>query len=180
MIEPIGPVSRWILQVILIVMACYILAIEVWQFQVFRGKHLINPDGSADDWHEQKLHYGIALADLFLIFPVTVLAICLYFCQQVALAHYFFSLIASWLVYCNIFTTVTSLKFQSPVNMDWDWFISFPFGVVLGSIYLAWVLTHFEAIFGHAPPERLGGYGDGGYTHIPDANSGSGGDWWRR
>ena len=23
------------------------------------------PDGSLDDWHEQKTHYGIAVADIF-------------------------------------------------------------------------------------------------------------------
>jgi uncharacterized membrane protein YgcG len=150
----------------------------------------MNPDGSVDDWHAQPLHYGIALADLILILPVTILAYTFYFCQQFALAHYVFSLIASWLVYCNLFTTATSLKFQSPVAMDWDWFISYPFGAVLGALYLTWVLTHFEAIFGHAPPELLLGSGDGGgagggYTHVPDANSGSSsgaaaGDWWRR
>ena len=156
----ISKTSRWILYLILSIMGLYIAAVEVWQIQVIRGNRMENPDGSADDWHEQKTHYGIAFADLVVGIPVSVAAA---FCawSKKALAHFLFSLMAFWLVYCNIFTTSTSLRFYNPKIFDLDWFVTFPFGTLLGLSYLTWVVVHFEAVFGNDP-------GGTSYSPIPD------------
>ena len=38
-----------------------------------------NPDGTSDDYREQKTYYGIAFADVFLACPVSFVAIALVF-----------------------------------------------------------------------------------------------------
>lgn len=50
-----------------------------WQIKVLRGAAMRNPDGSVDDWHEQKTHYGIAFADVFLACPAGIVGILLIF-----------------------------------------------------------------------------------------------------
>ncbi len=42
------------------------LLILGFQVQVLRGKRMPNPDGSADDWHEQQIFAVIAVADILL------------------------------------------------------------------------------------------------------------------
>jgi hypothetical protein len=44
---------------------------------VVRGKVMKNPDGSLDDWHEQKSHYGMAFADVFLACAACLIGIAL-------------------------------------------------------------------------------------------------------
>ena len=46
-----------------------------WQLQVIKGKAMKNPDGSVDNYLEQKIFYGIAIADLFLSIPVAIAGI---------------------------------------------------------------------------------------------------------
>ena len=46
---------------------------------VMKGKAMKNADGSVDDWHEQKLFYGIAIADIFLACPATIAGIVMVF-----------------------------------------------------------------------------------------------------
>ncbi len=50
-----------------------------WQIMVLQGKSMKNADGSSDDWHEQKIFYGIAFADTFLACPACILGIILIF-----------------------------------------------------------------------------------------------------
>ena len=57
------------------IMGVFALLIGPWQATVLRGKAMRNPDGSSDDWAEQKTHYRIAVADLFLACPATILGI---------------------------------------------------------------------------------------------------------
>ena len=51
-----------------------ILAIVIWDWQikVLKGKVMKNPDGSSDNWRDQKSHYGIALSDVFLACPCSL------------------------------------------------------------------------------------------------------------
>jgi hypothetical protein len=58
--------SRITLYVLLGLTTLLALIIWGWQIQVLRGNNMKNPDGSADDWHEQKIFYGISIADTFL------------------------------------------------------------------------------------------------------------------
>ncbi len=46
-------------------------AMLLWSMQIniLRGGSFQNPDGSRDDWHEQKMFYGIAFADVFVACP---------------------------------------------------------------------------------------------------------------
>ena len=58
-----------------------VLALIIWwaQFNVLRGKQFKNPDGSVDDWHEQKVFFGTSLADVFLACPVSIVGVILAF-----------------------------------------------------------------------------------------------------
>jgi len=154
--------SRWTLYVLLVLMVLLVSVVCVWQIEVLSGKRMPNCDGSADDWHEQKTHYGIALADLLVLIPTTLLALGSFVRGRTLYAHYLFSMVAFWFVYTNIFTTATSLRFENP-TIDLEWIIVFPFGIALGLAYLVWAVTHFDAV--------LFQYDNGtvSYTPIPDA-----------
>jgi hypothetical protein len=65
--------------VLLVLIGIFVLLVGAWQFKVLRGESMKNPDGSTDDWHEQKTHYGIAVADLFLACPAGIVGIFLVF-----------------------------------------------------------------------------------------------------
>lgn len=67
--------SQVILYVLLALMGFVSIVLCWWQFMVMKGKAMKNPDGSVDDWHEQKLFYGIAIADIFLACPATIAGI---------------------------------------------------------------------------------------------------------
>ena len=43
--------------------------------------------------------------------------------------------------------SATSLLFENP-RISPFWILVFPFGLVVGLAYLAWILIHFEAVFG--------------------------------
>ena len=59
-------VSQVSLYVLLALIGLFALLVGGWQIMVLQGKAMKNPDGSTDDWHEQKTHYGLAFADVFL------------------------------------------------------------------------------------------------------------------
>ena len=104
-----------------------------------------NPDGSSDSWHEQKILYGIAVADLILACPATIAGIVLVFiCPQ--WGYYLLTLVSFWFVWANIMTTVTSLRFEKP-KISLNWFIAFPFGIFLGIAYIIWTIIHFDIIY---------------------------------
>ncbi|UCD71821.1 MAG: hypothetical protein JSW70_02175 [Syntrophobacterales bacterium] len=58
--------SQIILYVLLALIGLLALIVWGWQIMVLQGKAMKNPDGSTDDWHKQKTHYGIAFAEIFL------------------------------------------------------------------------------------------------------------------
>jgi hypothetical protein len=50
-----------------------------WQIKVIWGAAMSNSDGSVDNCQEQKTHYGIAFADVFLACPAGIVGILLIF-----------------------------------------------------------------------------------------------------
>ena len=112
---------------------------------VLRGKSMKNPDGSVDDWHEQKLFYGIALADITIAIPVTFIGIVLIFVGW-RIGYYLTGLASFWFLWANIMTTATSLRFEKP-KITFNWFIVFPFGALVALAYIVWTLVHFDTIF---------------------------------
>lgn len=139
------PLSKIILYTDLILMGLMAIVIWWWQLQVLRGRAMKNPDGTADDWHEQKVLYGIALADLMVAVPVTFVGIFLIFLGW-GLGYYLTGLASFWWVWANVMTTANSLRFEAP-RITFLWLVTFPLGAVLGGIYILWSLVHFEEIF---------------------------------
>ncbi len=126
-------------------MALYTLILFVAQIMILRGKTFKNPDGSVDDWHEQKTHYGIAFADVFVACPANIVAFVLIFVTH-RWGFYLLALASSWWVWGNVMTTATSLRFFNP-RITLMWFIAFPSGALLGLAYIVWTFLHFGIIY---------------------------------
>lgn len=141
----LSSLSLTILYVVVGLISIYILLLWILQIKVWRGGTIKNPDGSIDDWHEHNLIYGIALADVFLSCPAGIVGAVLIF-LQVKIGLYLFAMVSFFYVWANIATTATSLRFYKP-KINFLWFISFPFGTLLGMIYLIWTLIYFDMIF---------------------------------
>ena len=103
------------------------------------------PDGSSDDWHEQKTHYGIAVADLFLACPAGLIGIVLVFVSP-RWGFYLLALVSFWFLWANIMGTATSLRFENP-KLTLSWWIVFPTGSIVGLLYILWTVVHFETIY---------------------------------
>ncbi|MFC1907363.1 hypothetical protein ACFLW8_04690 [Chloroflexota bacterium] len=141
----ISLISRIILYIIIISFSLLAVIVFGWQTMVLRGKPMKNPDGTVDDWHEQKLFYGIALADVALAVPVTLIGIVLIFIGW-RIGYYITGLASFWFLWTNTMATVTSLRFEKP-KITLIWFIVFPFGAIVGLAYIIWTLVHFNTIF---------------------------------
>lgn len=139
--------SQIILYALLVTMALYCILLFGWQIMVLKGKAMKNPDGSVDSWHEQKTHYGIALADVYLSCPVNIFGTILIFIEP-QWGFFLMSMVSFWWVWSNVMTTATSLKFENP-QMTLAWFITFPFGAFVGSIYILWTVMHFDIVYLH-------------------------------
>ncbi len=105
--------GRIILYVIIIPFGLISMFLWGYQLMILRGKRINNPDGSVDDWHEQKLCYGAALADITTAVPLTLLAIVLIFLGW-RLGYYLMGLASFWFVWANTMTTATSIRFENP------------------------------------------------------------------
>lgn len=116
-----------------------------WQFWVLRGKSMKNPDGSMDDWHEQKIFYGIALADMVVAVPTALIGIVLIFLGW-KLGFYLTGLASFWFLWANVMTTANSLRFEAP-RITFAWFLTFPLGAMVGLLYLIWSMVYFKEIF---------------------------------
>ncbi len=136
--------ARVILYADISALALVSILIFVFQWNVFKGRPMPNPDGTVDDWHEQKLLYGMALADLVLAVPVTLIGVALIFSRS-RIGYYLTGLTAYWFLWTNIAFTVTSLKFENP-KITLKWLIVFPLGAFLGLVYLIWSLVFFDQI----------------------------------
>ena len=138
-------ISRIILYIIIALFGLICIYILRWQIVVLRGKSMKNPDGTVDDWHDQKLFYGIALADITIAVPVAFIGIALIFVGQ-RIGYYLTGLASLWFLWANVMTTATSLRFEKP-KISFNWFISFPFGAIIGLAYIIWSLIYFQEIF---------------------------------
>lgn len=137
--------SRVILYVLLALMGFVSIVIWWWQIMVMKGKAMKNPDGSVDDWHEQKLFYGVAIADVFLACPATIAGIIMVFVSP-RWGYYILALVSFWFVWANVMTTATSLRFKIP-KITFNWFVVFPFGSLIGLAYIIWTFIHFDIIY---------------------------------
>ena len=134
-----------ILYILMALIGLLSLIILGWQIQVFRGKEMKNPDGSADSWHEQKIFFGIATADIFFACPLAIAGIILVFISP-RWGFYLLAWVSFWFVWANIMTTATSLRFEQP-KLSLSWWVTFPTGIVVGLLYIVWTVVHFDVIF---------------------------------
>ncbi|MCD4692721.1 MAG: hypothetical protein K8R79_07400 [Calditrichales bacterium] len=137
--------SQISLYVLMFLMGVIALLIFIWQVNVLKGKAMKNPDGSLDSWHEQKILYGIAVADLILACPATIAGILLVFIWP-QWGYYLLTLVSFWVVWANIMTPAASLRFEKP-KISLNWFIAFPFSILLGIAYIIWTIVHFNIIY---------------------------------
>jgi len=137
--------SQISLYVILAAIALFTLLVLWAQVGVMRGKPFDNPDGTKDDWREQKIFYGIALADIIVACPLSIAALSMIFFIPRA-GFYTMGMVSFWFVWTNVMTTVTSLRFEKP-RISLPWLIVFPLGAVIGLAFIIWTLAHFDAIY---------------------------------
>lgn len=137
--------SQISLYILLTLIVGLTLIIWGWQVMVLRGRAMTNPDGTADNWHEQKLFYGIAIADIFVACPASIAAVVLIFVNP-RWGYYLLIWISCWFVWANIMTTATSLRFAKP-KFTLMWFIVFPFGALVGLATMVWTVLHANIIF---------------------------------
>lgn len=105
--------SQMVFYVLIVLVGLYVVLIGLWQIKVLRGETMQNPDGSTDDWHEQKTHFGIAVADVLLVCPAGIIGIILLFVSP-RWGFYLLALVSFWFIWANIMTTATSLRFEKP------------------------------------------------------------------
>jgi hypothetical protein len=55
-------------------------------------------------------------------------------------------MIAFWVVWINLATTLTSLRFEA-VRFTAGWVLECPFCIVLGTAYLVWFVVNYDAVF---------------------------------
>ncbi len=140
--------SRNLLYALMLLIALLTFALAWAQVGLLRGRPFRNPDGTTDDWREQKLFYGIAAADLAVAVPATFAGLALaYLVPKIGLLV--LGAVAFWMVWINLVTTITSLRFESP-RITLAWLIVFPFGILVGLAYLVWLGVHFRLFYGAA------------------------------
>ncbi|MFC2085152.1 hypothetical protein ACFLS9_08850 [Bacteroidota bacterium] len=137
--------SQIILYVILSVMGVISVIVLVWQINVLKGKKMKNPDGSFDDWHEQKIFYGIALSDIFIACPLNIAGIVLVFISP-RWGFYLLAMVSFWWVWANTMTTSTSLRFEKP-KITLMWIIAYPFEILIGLLFILWSIINFDIIY---------------------------------
>ena len=138
--------SQISLYVLLALMGLYALIVLGWQIMVFKGRSMRNPDGSADDWHEEKTHYGIAVADVFLACPACLAGIALVFASP-RWGLYLLTMVSFWFVWANTMTTATSLRFERP-RLSLSWWLTFPGGILVGLAYVLWTILNAGTLLG--------------------------------
>jgi len=143
--QELSLISQLSLYILLVIMGIICLIIWGWQIRVLKGKAMKNPDGSFDNWHEQKTHYGIAFADIFFACPINIAAIALVFVSP-RWGYYLLALVSFWWVWANTMTTSTSLRFEKP-KINLNWIIVYPFGILVGLAYIVWTIVHFDTIY---------------------------------
>ena len=135
-IQTLPLASQISLFVLLALIGLFSLLIFGWQIMILQGKSMKNPDGTTDDYREQKVLFGQAFADVFLACPVSFAAIALVFISP-RWGYYLLAMVAFWYVWANTMTTATSLKFENP-KITLSWLIVFPTGILVGAAYILW------------------------------------------
>ncbi|NNE52463.1 MAG: hypothetical protein HKN30_08670 [Sulfitobacter sp.] len=138
--------SQAILYVLLAAIGLFSVVILWFQMNVFRGKRMPNPDGSADDWHQQRIFYGIAIADILLACPLGIATVVLVLFGS-PWGFYLLPAHGFYFLWANTMTTATSLRFHNP-EFTLMWFIVFPLGALVGAATLIWSAVHFAEILG--------------------------------
>ena len=146
MMQNLSFFSRGTLYFLLTMYGVYSLLLWFMQWKVLRGEGFNNPDGSRDDWHEQKMFYGIAIADIFVACPSNIAGIILVFLYP-RWGYYLLALASFWWVWANVMTTATSLRFYKPGQHLMTWLVGYPFGIFLGLAYITWTIIHFDIIY---------------------------------
>ena len=137
--------SQISLYILLALIGLLSLIVWGWQIQVLRGKDMKNPDGSVDNWHEQPIFYGMAVSDIFLACPLSIIGIVLVFVSP-RWGFYLLAWVSFWFVWANTMTTATSLRFEKP-KITLTWLIVYPFGALVGLAYFIWTLDYFDIIY---------------------------------
>ena len=138
--------SRISLYGLLSLIALLTLVVLWAQIGCIRGRFFANPDGTKDDWRDQKLFYGIAWADVTVACPASLAGLALTVIAP-RLGLFVLALVSFWLLWASVMTTVTSLRFEKP-TITLQWIIVFPLGALVGLAYIVWVFVHFDVIFG--------------------------------
>lgn len=137
--------ARAILFVLVVLMGVLRVIVAWAQAGCIRGRPFKNPDGTVDDWREQKVLYGMAWADLAVACPLSLAGITALFFNP-GLGLLLLTGVSVWMLWANVMTTVTSLRFEKP-HISAQWLLVFPFGGVVGLAYLTWILVHFGVVF---------------------------------
>ena len=145
-LETLSGMSRASLYTVVALMGLLTLIVAWAQVGCLRDRPFKNPDGTADDWREQKVFYGIAWADLTVACPLSVAGIIALFFDP-GLGLLLLTGVGVWMLWSNVMTTVTSLRFEKP-RISAAWLLVFPFGGVVGLAYLIWILVHFDWVYG--------------------------------
>lgn len=140
----LSPTSQITLYALLAFIGVLSLVILVFQIQVFRGKRMPNPDGSADDWHEQEIFYGIAVADILFACPLGFAVVVLVLTGS-QWGLFLLPMHGFYFLWANTMTTTTSLRFHSP-KFTLMWFIVFPLGALVGAATLLWSAIHLTLL----------------------------------
>ncbi|MDH3455477.1 MAG: hypothetical protein OER90_01430 [Gemmatimonadota bacterium] len=138
--------SRIVLYIIMVAIAVFTLLVLWAQIGILRGRPFENPDGTKDDWREQKIFYGVAWADIAVACPLSLAALIMIFAAT-RWGFYAMGLVSFWFLWTNVMTTVTSLRFEKP-RITLQWIVVFPFGALIGLAYIIWTIAHFDTIFG--------------------------------
>jgi hypothetical protein len=129
-IQTFSPGVRIYLYILMALMGLFSLLVFGWQIIILKGKAMKNLDGTSDDYHELKTHYGIALADVLMACPVSLVAIILVLVFP-RWGFYMLGMVAFWFVWTNLLTTATSLRFEKP-KLTLNWWFAFPTGILVG------------------------------------------------
>ena len=138
--------SRTFLYILLALVSLITVIVFFAQVGCVRGKPFENPDGTKDDWREQKIFYGIAWADLLVACPLSATGVVLVFLAP-RVGFFLMGMVSFWFVWANVMTTVTSLRFENP-RITIQWVTVFPMGSLIGLALLSWIVLHFRMIFG--------------------------------
>ena len=146
LLSEISLVSKVVLFVLLGLMGLFSVVLLWAQIRCIRGIPFQNPDGTADDWREQKIFYGIAWADILVACPTSFGALVAVFVAP-RLGLILLGMAGILFLWSNVMTTVTSLRFERP-KVTPEWIVVFPTGGVVGLAIIVWILTHVGSVLG--------------------------------